>query len=63
MIHPVRMMTNISKNDRFVCHAVKQIRSRTVWPHILCGNEARSLNNIELRMFLNELLYRSKMFL
>ena len=57
------MMTYIRKNDRFVRQTVEQFCCRTVWSHIRCGYKARALINIQLRVILNELVYRSKMFL
>ena len=63
MVHPIRMMANVRKNDRFVCHTIQQVCSRTIQSHIRRGHEACALNHIQFRVLFNKLLYRGKMFL
>ena len=62
MVHPIRMVADVRKHDWLIRQSVKKICCRTVRPHIRCGDEPRSLNDIQLRMAFGEFFYRFQMY-
>ncbi len=54
-------MAHVREDDGLVRQTVEQFRGGTVRPHIRCGNEARALNDVQLRVLFGKFFDHGKM--